>query len=84
MTTKTATISAEAFINAVSRAIRATGSAQSLTEAEVYRDDKTVSGQIFFYVSPGASTIAKNVLDEFSAVACAEPNLAGLRKLLPS
>jgi hypothetical protein len=77
------TISAEAFVNAVSRAIQATGSAQSLHEAEVYRGDNTVSGHVSFYVSPKASTIAKNVLSEFSADACAEPNLAGLQKVLP-
>lgn len=78
------TISAEAFLNEVSKAIQATSSTQSLNEAEVYRDDNTVPGHISFYVSPKASTIAKNVLAEFSAVACAEPNLAGLRKVFPS
>jgi hypothetical protein len=82
--TKIDTISAEAFVNAVSRAIQATGSAESLNEAEVYRDDNPVSGHTSFYVSPKASTIAKDVLAEFSAVACAEPNLAAFRKVLPS
>lgn len=82
--TKIDTISAEAFLDKVSKTIQATDSAQSLNEAEVYRYDNTVSGHISFYVSPKASTIAKNVLAEFSAVACAEPSPAGLRKVLPS
>lgn len=77
-------VSAEAFVNAVSGAIQATGSARSLNEAEVYRDDNVVPGHTSFYVSPKASTIAKDVLAEFSAVACAGPNLAALRKVLPS
>jgi hypothetical protein len=84
LATKIETISAEAFVNAVSRAIQATGSAQCLNEAVVYRDDSTAPDHPVFYVSPKASTIAKDVLAEFFAVACAEPNLSGLRKVLPS
>jgi predicted proteasome-type protease len=78
-------LSAEAFLNEVSKAIQRTDSAQSLLdEAQVYREANVIGDAHTFYVSPEASILAKEALRDFSAVACSDPNLAGLRKALPS
>jgi hypothetical protein len=75
-------LAAEGFVNAISLAVQATSSAESMNKAEVYRDGNIGTGYTF-YLSPRASIIASNVLEEFSAVACAKPDLTELHTVLP-
>jgi len=75
-TTKLEAISGSALMNKFAPAFRAAGMPQ---DAKVYLINST--SDHIFYFNPAASVIAKEILIDFNATTCEDPNLDDLKPL---